>query len=140
MTLDFSVSVLPLIVLTIANFFLSWFWYSPVLFAKPWSKALGWELKKEMTEDEKKAMPGLFLSGLIASALLIYALQVVVHSLKAGDFVTGALIGLVIWFGFALTHSLNTLWEGRKPIVLTINNGLFLLTYAGFGGLLAIWR
>jgi len=138
--LQFQVSVLPLLVLTFVNFFLSWLWYSPVLFLKPWATALGTYGKKEMTEAEKKAMPFLFLSGLVASLLLAYGLQVIVHSVGATSFGAGLLVGLVAWATFALTHSLNTLWEGRKPIVLVINNGLFLLTYAVYGGLVAVWR
>jgi hypothetical protein len=138
--LQFQLSVLPLIVVAIVNFFLSWLWYSPVLFLKPWATALGTYGKKEMTEKEKKAMPFLFLSGIIASFVLSYGLQVVVHSVGAKDFVSGLLVGVVAWAVFALTHSLNTLWEGRKPVVLVINNCLFLLTYALFGGLVAVWR
>jgi hypothetical protein len=138
--LQFQLSVLPLIVVAIVNFFLSWLWYSPVLFLKPWATALGTYGKKEMTEKEKKAMPFLFVSGIIASFVLSYGLQVVVHSVGAKDFVSGLLVGVVAWAVFALTHSLNTLWEGRKPVVLVINNCLFLLTYALFGGLVAVWR
>jgi hypothetical protein len=43
-----------------------------------------------------------------------------------------------LWFGFAATHSLNIQFEGRKPIVLVINNVLYLLTYSAFGGIVAI--
>jgi hypothetical protein len=138
--LQFQVSVLPLIVIAVANFFLSWVWYSPALFMKPWATALGTYGKKGMTEQEKKAMPGLFLGGLIASFLLSYGLQVVVHSAGVTSFAGGLLVGVVAWFTFALTHSLNTLWEGRKGVVLVINNGLFLLTYAVFGGIVAVWK
>jgi hypothetical protein len=71
---------------------------------------------------------------------MVYAMMVLVHSLNASSFLQGAVIGLFVWAGYALTHSLNTLWEGRKAIVLVINNGLFLLTYAAFGGILAVWK
>ena len=138
--IDFSISPLPLIVLAIGNFILSWLWYSPVLLGKPWMKALGVEPGRQMSDAEKKQMPWLFLNGAIASFLVVYGMMVVVHSLKVTDFLTGLGIGAVLWAGFALTHSLNTLWEGRKPLVLVINNGLFLITYALFGGILAIWR
>jgi len=136
---DFSVSVLPLIVLSIINFFLSWLWYSPVLFSKPWMKALGIDAAHEMSDEEKKKMPFLFLSGIVASFLLVYVMMVLVKSLGVTSFSGGLLVGLVVWVGFALTHSMNTLWEGRKTVVLVINNGLFLLTYAIYGGVLAIW-
>ena len=140
--LDFSVSWLPLVVVAVTNFFLSWIYYSPVA---PWFKA--WQIgvgmdpnKKEMTEQDKKDMPRLMLGALVATFLFAYGLQVVVHSLKAGDFLTGLLLGVVVWATFAVTHSLNTQFEGRKPSVLVINNVLYLVTYAVYGGILAVWR
>jgi len=138
--IDFSVSILPLCALTLVNFILSWLWYSPLLFAKPWMKALGTDGSHEMTEAEKKRMPFLFISGFISSFLLVFVMMIVVNSLRLSSFTSGMLAGIVMWAGFCVTHSLNTLWEGRKPIVLLINNGLFLLTYAAFGGILAVWK
>ena len=140
--LDFSVSVLPFLVVAVANFFLSWVYYSPVApWFKTWWLAAGFDPdKKEMTEEEKKAMPRLMGGAVVATLLLSYGLQVIIHSLKASDFVTGAGIGLALWLAFAVTHSLNTQFEGRKPVVLVINNVLYLVTYAGFGGLLAVWH
>jgi hypothetical protein len=55
--IDFTVSAIPLIVLSLCNFILSWLWYSPVLFAKPWMKALGHQEGHEMTEAERRRMP-----------------------------------------------------------------------------------
>lgn len=138
--IDFSISIIPLVVLSLVNFILSWLWYSPLLFAKPWMKALGTDNKHEMTEEEKKAMPWLFVNGLVASILVVYGIMVMTQSLGSTGFVSGMIVGSVIWAGFAVTHSLNTLWEGRKPVVLVINNGLFLLTYALFGGILSVWH
>lgn len=140
--LHFEVSVLPLVVVAFVNFFLSWIYYSPMV---PWFKA--WQIgvgadpnKREMTEEDKKMFPIQMGGAVVASFLLAYGLQIVVHSVGAADFVTGALAGVVIWLAFAVTHSLNTLFEGRKPVVLVINNGLYLITYAGFGGLVALWK
>jgi hypothetical protein len=137
---DFRVSLLPLAVLSLGNFFFSWIWYSPLLFAKPWMKALGMDPNHQMSEAEKKNMPWLFVSGIAASVLLVYGMMVIVKSLRLTNFTSGLTAGAVIWSAFALTHSLNTLWEGRKPLVLIINNGLFLVTYSLFGGILAVWR
>ena len=140
--LDFSVSWVPFLVIGLVNFVVSWLYYSPVV---PWFKA--WQIgvgvdpnKKEMTDDEKKAMPRLFGGAIVATFLLPYGLQVLVHSLKAADFGTGALIGLVAWLTFSVTHSLNTQFEGRKPLVLVINNVLYLVTYVVYAGILAAWR
>ena len=46
----------------------------------------------------------------------------------------------MVWLAFVVTHSLNTQFEGRKPVVLVINNVLYLVTYVVFGGIVAIWR
>lgn len=140
--LDFGISWIPFVVVALVNFFLSWLYYSP---AVPWFKA--WQLgtgmdpdKKEMTDEDRKAMPRLMGGAALATLLFSYGLQVAVHSVKAADFATGALTGLVLWLSFVVSHSLNTQFEGRKPVVLLINNALYLVSYAVFGGLLAVWK
>lgn len=140
--LDFSVSVLPLVGVALANFILSWLYYSPAApWFKTWAKNVGMDLgKTQMTDEEKKMFPLIMGGAVLSSFLLAYGLQVLVQSLKAGDFLSGACIGLTVWAAFALTHSLNTLFEGRKPVVLLINHGHYLVTYAVFGGVLAVWK
>lgn len=135
-------SVAPIAVVALVNFILSWLWYSPLLFAKPWLIALGLDPNrgpKDMTDAEKKRMPFLFLGGVASSVLRATSLAVLVSSLGAKSFGEGAAIGLLTWAGFALTYSFDTLWEGRKGKVLLINNGLLVLTHAVFGGVLAVW-
>lgn len=140
--LHFEVSVLPLIVVALANFILSWLYYSPVApWFKAWQAGIGADPnKREMTEEDKKMFPFLMGGAVLSSLLVAYGLQIVVHSVGAEDFLTGALTGAVIWVAFAVTHSLNTLFEGRQPVILVINNGLYLLTYAVFGGVAAVWK
>ncbi|MBC8061368.1 MAG: DUF1761 domain-containing protein, partial [Clostridiaceae bacterium] len=66
--------------------------------------------------------PRLMVGALIATFLFSYGLQVLIPSLNATNFVNGAVIGFVAWFTFSVSHSLNTQFEGRKPVVLLINN------------------
>lgn len=141
--LNLSVNYGHAAVLALVNFLFSWAWYSPVLFAKPWMRALGKDpdrAMEDMTEAEKKMMPFLFLNGAVTSFMLTWTLSVLNASFSAQDFKSGACIGFLCWFGFTLTGSLSTMWEGRKSVVLLINNGLFLLTYVVYGGLLAAWH
>ena len=140
--LDFSFAWLPFVVIAVANFFISWLYYSPsVPWFKTWQVNTGMDPdKKTMTEADKKAMPRLMGGAAVATLLFSYGLQVVVHSIKATDFGTGLLLGVVVWLAFAVTHSLNTQFEGRKPVVLLINNCLYLVTYAVGAGVVAIWR
>ena len=138
--LKFEISYGPLLAIALANFILSWAWYSPLLFAKPWAKALGIKMDRKMTEAEKKKMPLLFGGAIFSSFALSFVLQVLVKNTGVISFGQGACLGGICWLGFALTHSLGTLWEGRSHVVILVNNGLFFLTYAIFGGILAVWH
>lgn len=129
--IDFSISILSFVIVSVVNFFVSWIYYSPMV---PWFKA--WQIgvgadpqKTEMTDEDKKSMPRLMGGAVLSTLLFAYGLQVMVHSMQATDFFSGALIGFVLWISFVVSHSLNTQFEGRKPIVLVINNALYLLTY-----------
>ena len=140
--LVFSVSVIPLIVIAIVNYFLSWIFYSPVVpWFKSWELAVGMVSKRKEIREEVRKSP-IIVMGLafIATFILSYGLQVIIHSMKVNDFLTGTLVGVIAWFTFALTISLNTLFEGRKPLFLVLNNVLYLITYALYGGILAIWK
>ncbi|MBC7958564.1 MAG: DUF1761 domain-containing protein [Vallitaleaceae bacterium] len=138
--MDFRLSIVPFIIIVVANFFLSWIYYSPMVpWFKTWIIGVGGDVNKtQMTEEDKKSMPRLMGGAVVATLLLSYGLQIMVHSVKATDFASGALVGLVLWLGFVITHSLNTQFEGRKPIVLVINNVLYLVTYTIFGGIVAV--
>ena len=132
--IDFSLSWLPFVVIAVANFAVSWLYYSPVA---PWFKT--WQVGIGV-DPNPGAMPRLMGGAVVGSLLLSYGMQVVVHSIGATTFGAGALVGLVAWLAFVVTHSLNTQFEGRKPVVLLINNCLYALTYVVFGGVVAIWR
>ena len=138
--IDLQLSILPFIIVFIANFFVSWIYYSPMVpWFKTWQISVGADINKtEMSAEDKKSMPRLMGGAVIASLLFAYGLQIIVHSVNATDFVSGALVGFILWMGFVITHSLNTQFEGKKPIVLVINNVLYLATYTIFGGIIAI--
>ncbi len=140
--MDFSFYWLPFVVVAVVNFFLSWFYYSPAVpWFKAWQVGVGRDPKnRTMSEADRRAMPRLMGGAAVATLLYSYGLQVVVHSVKAADFGSGALAGLVVWIAFVVTHSLNTQFEGRKPVVLLINNCLYLVTYAVGAGVVAVWR
>ena len=55
------------------------------------------------------------------------------------NFFEGMLVGFIIWVGFTLTNSLNTLFEGKKLTLLFINNGLYIITYLLFAGLISVF-
>lgn len=140
--LDYSISWMPFLGVAVLNFFGSWLYYSPISpFFKKWQLALGMDPnKKEMTDEDKKNMPRLMGGAVVASLLIAYGMGVLVQSLKLDTFSEGMVLGLFTWVTFAVTLSLNSQFEGRKPVVLVINNILYVVTYAVFGGVLAVWK
>lgn len=140
--LDFSVSVWPFVVIAVANFFLSWVYYSPAVpWFQIWQKGIGMDPnKKAPSEEDMKRMPGLMLGAALATLLLSYGLQVFIHSLRVTDFGSGALVGVAAWLVFAVTQGLNTRFEGKPFSLFVINTIWYLVTYAVFGGIVAVWR
>jgi hypothetical protein len=123
--IDLSLSWLPFIIIAVAKFFLSWLYYSP---AVPWFKA--WQIgigmdpgKREMSAEDRKAMPRLMGGAALATLLFSYGLQVLIHSVKASDFATGAAMGFTVWLAFVVSHILNTQFKGRNPAVDFIASG-----------------
>ncbi|MSR22759.1 MAG: DUF1761 domain-containing protein [Gemmatimonadetes bacterium] len=139
--LDLTLQIPQFLAIAVANFILGWLWYSPVLFMRPWTDALG--IKPDpngMSEAEKARMPYLFAGAIVASLALSFVLQVLVRTLGAETFLQGSLIGLALWAGQILPFGLGTLWEGRKPVVIVINAGNYIVADALFAGVLAVWR
>ena len=139
--IDFSFSVLPVAVVAFVNFALSALVFSPAMpWFAAWAKGVGADpSKREMSEADRKGMPILMLGAVLSSFLLAYGLEVLVRNLGVSNFTGGALLGVLAWAAFVVTQLLNSRFEGRKNVVLLINAILYLVTYAGFGGLLAVW-
>lgn len=140
--IDFSISWWPVLTVAVVNFFGSWLYYSPISpFFRAWQKGLGLDPNNRvMTDDQKKAMPRLMGGAVIGTLLFSYGLAVLISNLNLETFGQGMLAGFVAWFAFAVTHSLNTQFEGRKPVILVINTIWFLVTYTLLGGWLAVWK
>lgn len=116
-------------------------WYAAV-FSKSWQEALGFNAmneaeKAQLQKDFPKALLAHFISGLITSFILAQ----IVAAMGANSFMEGLLYGALMWLAFAFTIHLNSLmFEKRPKPVFYINNGFFLIAFAGLGGILTVWR
>lgn len=125
-----------LLVSALILWFLGAFWYSPVLFARPWVEILG-RRAGEKPKGVAWGMIASFLGDLLLSLMLAH---VVLWS-GADSFGSGAFIGLIMWLGFfAATSYPQTIYEGRPLRYFLINNGYWLVGLLVVGGLLAVWR
>lgn len=132
---------LAILVCAIIYMAIGFLWYSPLLFAKPWSKLMGYEkLKKEdFAKMQKEAMPsylGTFLLNLVTGFIMSYLLRQMVVT----EALNGALIGLLIWVGFVATTTLANMFFVQQSFKLwAINYGYALVSMMVSGAILAAW-
>jgi hypothetical protein len=112
-------------------------WYSPVLFAKPWSAMVG------VTRDaaKKNAMIVGMIASFVGSLVLSFILAHIILWSGAESAEWGALIGFIAWAGFmAAPLSASYIYEGRPFKLFAINTGCWLVALLLSGGLLAVWH
>lgn len=133
-----SVNYLAVIVCAVIYFMLGGLWYSKLLFANPWMKAMG------KTPEELKAqgnpIAGYILS-FIGSLLTAFMLSVAIDYVGAASLIDGAKIGFYIWLGFAVTTLTPAYYfECRPKALFLIYSGYTLVAFVIMGGILGAWR
>ena len=126
----------------IATMVVGFLWYSPVLFANPWMKLMGYDPndKAKIAEMQKSAGPSYFMS-LIASILAAFVLGKLIAVAGFSTAVDGLKIGLVVWLGFVTTVQFTNALFRRQPFKLyMINTGYQFVCYAVMGAILGVWR
>jgi hypothetical protein len=112
------------------------FWYSPVLFAKPWVEIVG----RQMGEKPKGLVKGM-ISSFIGDLILAEVLAHVIVWSSALTWGRGVWIGFIVWLGFFLSPAYpQSIYEGRPFKYVAINGGYWLVGFLIVGGLLAVWR
>jgi hypothetical protein len=106
---------------------LGMFWYSDKIFGKFWKRYSGF--KKSVLENNKNKMKRNFFISFISSSLLVLVLSFV-FSLFYYHLIYSLIASGIIWLGFVLTTSLNSvLWEGKDFRVYLINNLYYLVGF-----------
>ena len=117
-------------------------WYSPVLFARSWMIASGYDPddKAKLAEMQAGAgtMYGLaFVASLLQAAMLAKLLAV----MGIWSPLYGMKVGFGMWLGFVMTVQLTGALFGRQKMKLfAINTGYQLVCYVAMGALLAAWH
>ena len=110
-------------------------WYSPLLFAKEWSKLVGRKMN-EMGDG----VQGYVLTT-IGALIQAYILSYIVGWSDVTTAIRGAMVGLWVWLGFvAITQGVNTVFAGTRKKLWAINTGYFLVVLVINGAILAVWR
>jgi MFS superfamily sulfate permease-like transporter len=140
MTLDLgTVNWLAVVVGAAIYFILGAVWYSPVLFAKPWQAAIGWDESRAQPQNNPLTyvVPAvLYLIAGVATALLAAA--------TGTDTLTeGVVLGLVTGIGYALAMvGVEATFDPNKPKPITwfgITTAYHLIGFVILAVVIAIW-
>jgi hypothetical protein len=137
-----GLNVWAVLVCALATMFVGFVWYSPLLFANPWMKLMGYDPndKAKIAEMQKSAGPTYALA-LIASLLSAAVLAKIITISTVQSPLYGMKVALAVWLGFVTTVQLTNALFSRQPARLyAINTGYQLVCYAVMGAILAVWR
>jgi hypothetical protein len=130
-----DINLADVLVAAVINMIIGAIWYSPVLFAKQWSKLVG----RKMEDLQKSAGPGYAVAA-IGALIQAYVLAHFVQYAGATSVGEGLVTGLWLWIGFvAVTTAMNYMFAGRSWQLWQIDAGYFLVVLMINGALLATW-
>ncbi|HEU5457735.1 MAG TPA: DUF1761 domain-containing protein [Terracidiphilus sp.] len=125
-----------LIVSAVFLWLLGAFWYSPLLFAKPWTEIVG----RKSGEKPKGVVHGM-VASFIGDLLLAFVLAHIIGWSGADSVGWGLFIGFLCWLGFVVAPLYpQRIYEGRPFQYFAINSGYWLVGLLGVGTILTVWR
>jgi uncharacterized protein DUF1761 len=135
--LNFNLNWLAFFIALVVTQVLGFLWYSNVLFAKPWIKAM----KKTAKQIQAEANNTVYAYSVIGAAVMLLVLSNVLQWTGAATAVDGALTALIIWAGFVATSSaMNVAFEGRSWTLWLIDNGYHIVNAIISGVILTILK
>jgi hypothetical protein len=133
---------LPVVVAAVAAMVIGFLWYSPILFATPWMRAMGYDPndKAKMAEMQKGAGK-LYLASFFATIIMAAVLYVLAQVIGITSALHGAQLGFWAWAGFiAPVQFTDAIFGKRGRLLLFINSGYQLACMLVMGAIIGGWR
>lgn len=129
------------LVASLATMVIGFLWYSPLLFARPWMRLMGYDPddKAKLAEMQKGAgkLYGITFLATVVSAVV---LAKVIDITSVNAIFYGMKVGFGVWLGFVATVQLTGALFTKQPTKLfLINTGYQLACYLTMGAILAKW-
>lgn len=137
-----SLNWLAVLVAGISTMVVGFLWYSPLLFAKPWMREMGYDPNdKAKTQEMQRSAGPAYGASLVAGLLSAFTLALILHGLQGNDLHVGLMLGFHVWLGFVATVQLTGALFGKQSMKLfAINTGYQLVCYLIMGAILSLWR
>jgi hypothetical protein len=133
---------LAVLIAAIATMIVGFLWYSPILFAKPWMREMGYDPndKVKVQEMQKSAGPAYF-GSFIASLLTAFTLALFLDAIHVQDLYAGLAVSFHAWLGFVATVQLTgALFTKQSMKLFGINTFYQLVCFLVMGTILTLWK
>ncbi len=128
------INYLAVIVAALVQMVVGALWYSPLLFAKPWMKAVG------KTMEEMRSSASMYLFPALGALLTAYVMAHIIDYTGAITLGQGLQTGFWLWLGFtAPAVGVDIVFAGRPKELFYINAGYHLVNFLLAGAILAVW-
>ncbi len=136
-----GIRIVPVIAAAIATMVIGFLWYSPLLFAKPWMRAMGHDPEDKAKLAEMRKGAGLmYVGAMLASLASAFVLAKIIEITTVNSALYGMKVAFAVWAGFVTTVQFTAFLFERKPFKLyAINTGYQLACYLAMGAILAVW-
>jgi uncharacterized protein DUF1761 len=137
-----SLNWLAILVAAISTMVLGFLWYSPLLFAKAWTREMGYDPndKAKMDEMRKSAGPA-YAGSFVASLISAFTLALILHGMRAESLHFGLMASFHIWLGFVATVQFTgALFAKQSMKLFAINTGYQLVCFLAMGAILVLWK
>ena len=129
------------LVCAIATMVIGFLWYSPILFANPWMRLMGFDPNdKAKLAEMQKGAGQMYALSFVASIVSAVVLAKIIDISSVNTVLYGMKIGFAVWLGFVTTVQLTGALFSKQPNKLyMINTGYQLVCYLAMGAILAKW-
>src|SRR5208283_92543 len=129
------------LVSALAAMVIGFLWYSPILFANPWMRLMGFDPNdKAKIAEMQKGAGKIYGLAFVASLVSAVVLAKIIDVTSVNTILYGMKVGFAVWLGFVTTVQLTGALFGRQPTRLyVINTGYQLVCYLVMGAILAQW-
>ena len=137
-----NLNLLAVLVAAVSTMIVGFLWYSPILFAKPWMREMGYDPDDKAKVQEMQKSAGLAYSGsFLASLVSAFILALFLHWLHVQELQLGLMVAFHVWLGFVATVQLTgVLFMKQSMTLFAINTGYQLACYLAMGSILTLWR
>ena len=136
-----GINLWSVLVAAVATMILGFLWYSPFLFARPWTVLMGYDPNdKAKIEEMQKGAGKIYGAAFVASLVSAFVLAKIIDITTVNSALYGMKIGFAMWLGFVTTVQLTGVLFAKQPVKLyLINTGYQLVCYLAMGAILAVW-